>query len=259
MLGLDIVRQLDNCTRLGLDSLMIYDQLDSTQTALIDASSSTGYSWRAIIAQQQVAGFGRQGRVWQSAFGQVAFSWRGWVSVPSIDDVGLLSLAAALAVSDALRQFGVSNVQFKWPNDVYIQDKKLAGILITTCNKKDNKFDCVLGIGLNRLHDALPEQAIALADIIPQLPSLSSVLAELLIAWHRWKVVLASEYGKNQVSSAWLKQALWINRPVRVLLAHEYHDGVFVGITPSGLLRVITDRGERVFAAGEVQLRSLDW
>jgi biotin-(acetyl-CoA carboxylase) ligase len=60
------------------------------------------------------------------------------------------------------------------------------------------------------------------------------------------------------VSIAWLKQALWVNKPVRVLLVHGYCDGVFAGITSNGLLRVMTDDGERIFMAGEVQLRPLD-
>ncbi len=257
MLGLDIVRQLDHCTRLDLDSLTIYDQLDSTQTALVQAPSSTGYSWRALVALQQGAGFGRQGRVWQSTRGQVAVSWRGWVSIPN-EFVGLMSLAAALAIADALNVFNVPDVCFKWPNDIYVRNKKLAGVLVSVCQQKENRFDIVLGIGLNRLHASLPEQAVALADIIPQPPSLSAVLAELLMAWHRWKVVLMSEAGRDQVRIAWLARALWMNAPVRVLLQDTYINGVFVGITSSGLLRVATDDGEKVFAAGEVQLRPLD-
>jgi BirA family biotin operon repressor/biotin-[acetyl-CoA-carboxylase] ligase len=131
-------------------------------------------------------------------------------------------------------------------------------VLVSICQQKGNRFDAVLGIGLNRLHLSLPEQAIALADIIPQPPDLSAVLAELLMAWHRWKVVLMSEEGRDQVRVAWLERALWMNAPVRVLLQNTYFNGVFVGITSSGLLRVATNDGEKIFAAGEVKLRPLD-
>jgi BirA family biotin operon repressor/biotin-[acetyl-CoA-carboxylase] ligase len=257
MLGLDIVKQLDLSSKLTLDSLIVYEQLNSTQTSLAHTASSTGHLWRAIIAQQQTAGEGRQGRIWQSTLGQVALSWRGWVSIPT-ESIGLISLAVALAIADTLTLFGIKNVQFKWPNDIYIQDKKLAGVLVTICYKKENKFDLVLGIGLNRLHSSLPEQAIALADIIPHPPALSAILAELLMAWHQWKVVLMSEEGRNRVCIAWLERALWVNASVRVLLQTAYIDGVFVGITSNGLLRIATEDGEKIFAAGDVQLRPLE-
>jgi len=187
----------------------------------------------------------------------LALSWRGWVAVPN-EFVGLLSLAAALAIDDALNVFNLPDIRFKWPNDIYIHDKKLAGVLVSVCQQKENRFDVVLGIGLNRLHLALPEQAIALADIIPHPPTLSALLAELLMSWHRWKVLLMSEKGRDRVRVAWLNRALWMNASVRVLLQNSYIDGVFVGITSSGLLRVATDDGEKIFAAGEVQLRPLD-
>lgn len=257
MLGREVVEQLNWVTKSNLDSLTVYDQLDSTQIKLMDASRSIGYMWRAMIALEQNAGQGRQGRIWQSTRGQVALSWRGWVDVPN-ELVGLMSLAAALAIADALKVFNVPDVCFKWPNDIYIQDKKLAGVLVSVCQQKGNRFDVVLGVGLNRLHQSLPEQAIALADIIPHPPTLSVVLAELLMAWHHWREVLMSEEGRSQVCVAWLERALWVNASVRVLLQNGYVDGVFVGITSSGLLRVATDDGEKIFAAGEVQLRPLD-
>ncbi len=239
-----------------LAAIEVFDAIDSTQLA-IQSRSLQGRDWLACVALQQRAGFGRQGRVWQSVPGQVALSWRGWLSIPTAS-IGLMSLAAALAIGDVLDKFQVKGVGFKWPNDIYIQDKKLAGVLVSICQQKGNRFDAVLGVGLNRLHLSLPEQAIALADIIPNPPSLSTVLAELLMAWHQWKSVLMSEDGRKQVRVAWLERALWMNTSVRVWLHNGYVDGVFVGITSSGLLRVATESGEMVFAAGEVQLRPLD-
>jgi BirA family biotin operon repressor/biotin-[acetyl-CoA-carboxylase] ligase len=240
----------------GLSVIEVFDEIPSTQQA-IQSRTVGGREWIACIALAQRAGFGRQGRVWQSARGQVAMSWRGWVSVSSAS-IGLVSLAAALAVADALESLQIDAVRFKWPNDIYWHEKKLAGILVSICQLKENRLDAVLGIGLNRLHLSLPEQAIALADIIPHPPTLSAVLAELLMAWHRWRDVLSSEAGRNHIVASWLERALWINSPVRVLLHKGYMDGVFVGITSSGLLRIATDAGEKIFAAGEVQLRPLD-
>jgi len=239
-----------------LAAIEVFEDIPSTQI-VAQSRSINVREWLACVALQQSAGQGRQGRVWRSTRGQLALSWRGWVAVPN-EFVGLLSLAAALAIDDALNVFNLPDIRFKWPNDIYIHDKKLAGVLVSVCQQKENRFDVVLGIGLNRLHLALPEQAIALADIIPHPPTLSALLAELLMSWHRWKVLLMSEKGRDRVRVAWLNRALWMNASVRVLLQNSYIDGVFVGITSSGLLRVATDDGEKIFAAGEVQLRPLD-
>ena len=252
----DILKGLSGACLDDFGAMEVFDILPSTQLAL-QSRASMGHEWVACVAHHQSAGFGRQGRVWQSAPGQLALSWRGWVAVPD-HAIGLLSFAAALAVADALRAFGVESVRFKWPNDIYIEEKKLAGLLISVCQLKKNSVDAILGVGLNRLHVSLPEQAIALADIIAQPPILSDVIAQLLMAWHRWKAFLLSEDGRNVVCNAWLAQALWLNASVRVLLHNNVVNGVFVGITSSGLLRIATDDGEKIFAAGEVQLRLLD-
>jgi len=239
-----------------LAAIDVFEEIPSTQLAL-QARSSPGHEWQACVALHQTAGFGRQNRVWQSTHGQLALSWRGWLSVQG-DALGLMSLAAGLALSEALSGFGVKNVRLKWPNDVYVEDKKLAGLLISVCQLKKNSVDAILGIGLNRVHASLPEQAIALADIIEHPPTLSDLVAQLLMAWHRWKTFLSSEAGRSLVCNAWLAQALWLNASVRVLLQGEVIEGVFVGITSGGLLRIATDDGEKIFAAGEVQLRLLD-
>lgn len=257
LLAKDIWARLTTAQRLSMTAIEVHDCLPSTQTQLQRYTSPMGYDGLLCLARDQLAGHGRDGRVWQSQLGQVSFSWRGWVLLEP-NQVGLLSLNVAVAVQKALIALGVADVQLKWPNDIYIADRKLAGILITVCQQKANKFDVVIGIGLNRLsHSELPENAVALAQVMLNVPSVAEVVASILSAWLAQRHLLADQVGRHWVLREWKNAAIWMNCPVYLLGKTTTVEGVFVGVTETGLLRLLTVSGEQIFMAGDVQLRPL--
>jgi BirA family biotin operon repressor/biotin-[acetyl-CoA-carboxylase] ligase len=257
LLAKSIWQHLPETDRFRLASIDVIDCLDSTQTWLDQQLPTLQREWRLCAAVQQKAGHGRQDRVWLSGSGQVAFSWRGWVAVEP-EYVGLFSLNAALAVQSALITLGVSQVQLKWPNDIYIADRKLAGMLTTVVQRRGHLCDVILGIGLNRLSIALPNEAIALEGNIARLPSVAELIAAIS---HQCLVrldALSSAHGRAEIREAWLSSAMWLGQPIKVWQGNQSVEGIWLGITDRGALRVATNTGEQVFMADEVKLRPLD-
>lgn len=243
--------------RVNLTSIDVIESLDSTQRWLNQQSSSAKREWRLCAAIEQSSGHGRQGRAWQSSRGQVAFSWRGWVAIEP-EYVGLLSLNAALAVQSALIALGVRQVQLKWPNDIYIADRKLAGMLITLVERRNQLCDVILGIGLNRLSAGLADEAIALESCTTSLPSVAQLIAEIGHQWLLRLSALSSAHGRAEIRQSWLASAIWLGQSVTVWQGHHSVDGVWLDITDRGGLRIATQSGEQVFMADEVKLRPLD-
>lgn len=257
LLACSIWRHLAELDRHSIDAIDVLDSVDSTQTWLAQQAVPSRHQWRLCVALQQTAGHGRQGRIWQSVPGQVTFSWRGWVPIEP-EYVGLFSLNAALAVQSALIALGVGQVQLKWPNDIYIAGKKLAGMLTTVVNRRGHLCDVILGIGLNRLSHALPSEAIALEGCVARLPSVAEIIAEITHHWLARLDALSSAHGRAEIKQQWLHNALWLGQPVMIWQAHRVVEGIWSGITDRGELRLATDTGEQVFMADEVKLRPLD-
>lgn len=256
LLATAIWQELPPTQRLSLEAIDVLDCIDSTQSWLCQQSAPLRRDWRLCVALQQQSGQGRQGRVWLSSLGQVTFSWRGWVAVEP-EYVGLLSLNAALAVQSALISLGVTQLKLKWPNDIYIADRKLAGMLITIVQRRGQLCDVVLGIGLNRLSGQLPDEAIALDGKVARLPNVAELIAAISHQWLLRLDALASVHGRAEMRKAWLASALWLGQPVSVWQGNRSVDGVWLDINDQGALRVATRDGEQVFMADEVKLRPL--
>jgi BirA family biotin operon repressor/biotin-[acetyl-CoA-carboxylase] ligase len=260
MLAIDIRHHLMPFSRQYVGDIDVYARLPSTQQFLVARPRACAL-WQIVVAEHQTSGVGRQARVWIASEGQVSFSARGWV-VSQVSSIGLLSLLASLCVRDVLTSYGLAQVRLKWPNDVYVDQKKISGILISLIATSKNKFDIVLGIGLNR--QRLPEQAgngllriTSLSDVLSQPPQVSHLIADILNAWFVRLPLMMSEQGRAELISEWLSYALWLNQSVTVQLHDRQIEGIFQGLTLEGKLKLKTPFGEQIFSAGDVQLRPL--
>lgn len=213
------------------------DSTNERARALAEAGAPHG---TLVTADEQEAGRGRQGRVWTAPPGSAVLMS---LVLRDLDERhALLPLAAAVAVCEVA---AVANPTVKWPNDVWIDGKKLAGILI---EGRPREGWAVLGIGLNVTTDAFPAE---LADIATSLrlsgheTTPSAVLEELLAAVDRWiKAPPAS------VLDAWRSRDAVKGKRVR----WSDGEGIADGIDDSGGLRVQTDDGLVTLDAGEVHL-----
>ena len=207
------------------------------------------------VAGNQTAGRGRAGRPWQSAAGaSLTFSlaWKFHCALPHL--VGL-PLAVGVAIADALHACGVE-VRLKWPNDVLLDGRKLAGILIETAAVPDGVW-AIIGIGINlTLPQDLAARIDSPASALPPLPVTPDDLLSTLLDTLAQTLAGFGATGLVPYTERWNALHAWRGEPVVVLDAGQTRQqGVAVGIDDSGRLLVDTARGRVAVLSGDVTLR----
>ena len=197
-----------------------------------------------VTADEQSAGRGRQGRVWVSASGHALLMSLIVRGLGRGDE--LLPLVAGVAVCEACERCAAVSCQIKWPNDVWIDGRKVCGILV---EGRPQEGWAVLGVGVNVSTPEFPEElaeiATSLALAAPPPPPREDVLDALLDSLDR---LLAAP--RADVLAAWRERDALLGAPV----AWNGGRGKGAGITDSGALRVETDAGIVELDAGEVHL-----
>lgn len=203
-----------------------------------------------IFTERQTAGRGQQGRIWQSPQGVLTASFV-LESVPLSGFSLAAGLAIVFAVEDLIPSL-INKLQLKWPNDLYISEKKLGGIL---CESKEQKL--VIGIGLNcRAKLNLP-QAISLHQLTDQVPTHLEMLEKL-----RQTLLEAASLSRAQGLIPLLPQLrhrdMLAGRQIAITQADETISGQAVGIDAQGrLLLALPDGQVRSLMTGHVQWRGL--
>ena len=204
-------------------------EIDSTNRRARELASAGAPHGTLVTAGAQTAGRGRQGRRWEAPAGSALLC-----SLVLREFDALLSLRTGLAVADVAGE----GARVKWPNDVQVDGRKVAGVLV---EGRPHEGWAVVGIGVNV--SAAPDlpDAAALGRDDPE-----AVLAELLAALETRlaepkEAALSALRGRDALLGA---EVRW-----------EGGEGVAAGIDADGGLRVTTDAGERVLSAGEVHLR----
>ena len=139
----------------------VHNVIDSTNSYLMRRLPNQLTQGQVCLAEYQSAGRGRRGRQWISPFGSQIYLSMYWYLEEGLSGAMGLSLLSALAVSDAVQAVSGVQVQLKWPNDIYIDGVKLAGILIDLEGQALEPSHSVIGIGLNL---DMPEEAAAKID-----------------------------------------------------------------------------------------------
>lgn len=243
--------------RFDVDCLAV---CESTSSELMQRAEAGAPSGSVVVAGRQTAGRGRRGRVWLAPEGgSLAFSLLWRLAPTSPPPLGL-SLAVGVAVARALEGFGAAGVSLKWPNDVLLAGRKLAGILIELAPMRGRGLAVIIGIGLNlRLPADFPDgpelRAADLASILPGLPSREAILAALLRQLA--EVLAAFEAGGFQaVREDWMARHAHQGSPVRLLDEHQPpQEGICRGADVDGALLLETSAGVQRILAGEVSLR----
>ncbi len=237
--------------------ILRFDSLPSTNTEAARQAANGAPEGLCIIAREQTSGRGRQQRAWISPPG--AGLYFSLILRPRLDTSRwpLITLMAALAVADALRDACSLSVDIKWPNDIYAEERKLCGILAEMIETPTGRA-CIVGIGINLRENAFPAELREVAasvetltgrvpDVERLLPSLTHFIAE------RYQILQAAD-GAEQTLSAWSARSSFASgKRVRVVLAAEILEGITRGLEPDGALRVETEAGEiKIIRAGDV-------
>jgi BirA family biotin operon repressor/biotin-[acetyl-CoA-carboxylase] ligase len=230
------------------------DSVDSTNSEVARLAQQGAAEGLCVVAEQQTAGRGRLQRQWDSPHGSgLYFSVLLKPRFPA-DRWPLLTLMAAVAVHDTLKQTCNLELEIKWPNDILSHGKKLCGILAETIDVKSVRC-VVLGIGINLKRTAyLPDTAISVEAATAKAVDAEAVLQALIKNIARYYKILNTAGGDEQIVDAWSSRSSYAyGKRIRVSANEETFEGLTRGLEADGALRVETDDGNiRTVRAGDV-------
>ncbi len=212
-----------------------------------------------IVANEQTAGRGRFDRRWFTPQGSVlavSFILRSKLSNPEISQIPMLG---GLATAYAIEQVCNISPKLKWPNDIWIEQKKIAGILVETSYTENLPEWQILGVGINvnsrPLKVTNPSYDVScLADIIGHKVDRVNLLQQLV---HNVGL-LYSQLDQNSIREEWQKRMLWKNQYIEVIdSGHNPIEGIALGIESNGALIIQLSNGDQLkIYSGEIRLKS---
>ena len=257
--GLDLLKReqilkyipLDIQKKINLDLML---SIESTNSFLM-AKAVLDTDYEICISEMQLAGRGRRGKVWVSPFGKniylsIAFDLQGGVEV-----LNGLSLVIGLAVIRTLKALGLQEAVLKWPNDVWIDSKKVGGILVELQGEATTGWRVVAGLGLNvvmRQEEAneIDQPWTSLEEKISCTRSevTGMLVTKLVSILGEFKL-----YGFEYFLSEWAGCDFLKGKHISLNAGQT--EGLAVGINAQGALLIETSRGLKVVNAGEVSVR----
>ncbi|MDP6787220.1 MAG: biotin--[acetyl-CoA-carboxylase] ligase [Rhodospirillales bacterium] len=238
----------------GAYRLVSFESIDSTNEAAKRLAGEGAAGGTVVWARQQTAGKARRGRGWVSEPGNLYCSVLLRPNRPAAEAMQM-SFVAATAVADTVADAVAGPlVECKWPNDVLIDGRKVAGILLESSARNGLVPDwLVVGVGVNVAHhppDAeFPATSLKAAgcgelDVAEMLSSFCRHFEGWYDAW--------STRGFHPVREAWLRRARGIGAPLTVRLEGETIAGTFTGVDAQGALIVEAAEGTRCITSGDV-------
>lgn len=228
---------------------IVLETVDSTNSEALRRVGQ-GDCW--VLTKAQPAGVGRRGKRWDMPKGNFAASLLMHSTEPLLT-LAQRSFVAALALHDVLDGLGVTDISLKWPNDVLVQERKVAGILLAS-----GAGAIVVGMGVNLVSvphpAALPEHAVApisLKEVLHSPPDDEAFLELLANAFLKYEQQMRA-YGFAPIRAAWLAKAARIGEVIHARLPEATLSGTFETIDETGALVLGTEKGPVTLPAAEV-------
>lgn len=240
--------------------IFIYESIGSTneQAKKLLATSSAPL---VVLAEHQAAGRGRRGRVWLSPFAQNLYLSFVWPISEGMAQVDGLSLVVGLAVVRAVEKTIGATAQLKWPNDVLINNQKVAGILLELVGDPADLCHVVIGIGINLnmngAHTAIDQQWTSLYKETGQYID-RTVFTQILIESLDRYLDKQKMHGFSSLKNEWLSVHAWHGRNALLSSGQETVRGRVLGVGDKGEICLMVDGCERLFIGGELSLRLHD-
>lgn len=238
--------------RVNLDILLSYS---STNDYLSSNKGSVSHNYHICLAEHQTAGRGRRGKVWVSPFAKNISLSAGFLLGGGVEALSGLSLVVGVAVAKTLECLGLKNVGLKWPNDVFVGDKKIAGILLELNGEATTSWNVICGIGLNvhmgkKDSVSIDQEWCALTESIAIERNI--VISKLLV-----QLVEVLELFKDEGFQSFMDD--WARFDIlsgeKVAVTPNGVEGYVVGVNRQGALLIKSVDGEHVINAGEVSVR----
>lgn len=256
---LDIDELHHALARSGRDNvgLEVFDSIPSTNSHLM-ATPNAIVGFNLCLAEQQTAGRGRRGRLWASPFAQNLYVSLAFERAVGFEGLEGLSLVAGVAVVEALQSLGVAGLGLKWPNDIWLNGRKLGGILVELQGEFQSACRVVIGLGLNvhmrgegvSIDQPWTSLAMETGGAAPRRTRLAAALISTLAD----TVEAFLRDGFSPWADAWQALDVFNGKLIRTLPGEVM--GVGRGIDASGAYLVEDNGSVQRIVAGEVSLRA---
>ena len=234
--------------------------IDSTNQYLLDRLDELK-SGDACVAEYQQAGRGRRGRKWFSPFGANLYLSMYWRLEQGPAAAIGLSLVIGIVIAEVLQSLGADNVRVKWPNDIYLQDRKLSGILVELTGKTGDAAQIVSGAGINLVMRRVESDIVNQGWISLQEAGVfidRNTLTARLVKALRTGLQLFEQEGLTPYLPRWEKLDNFIHRPVKLIIGDKEIYGISRGIDAQGALLLEQDGVIKAWVGGEISLRSAE-
>jgi BirA family biotin operon repressor/biotin-[acetyl-CoA-carboxylase] ligase len=236
--------------------ILVYSCTSSTNDIAAEYAKNKKNDGLVIFAEEQTAGRGRAGTKWHS--GRADSILCSIVLTDCKLNAELLSLTCAVAVADGLGKIGGNEVKIKWPNDIILNGKKVAGILLESKTDNDGNI-YLIGIGINchQNKDSFPPELQPIATSIDieshLIADRISLAKRLLTSLDHWLEV--AERNRKKVTDQWCKLSIQLNHRVALIFNGTRFAGNCIGIDPQkGLVLQLDTGGVRMFDAAHTSI-----
>lgn len=256
------IQLLDEATIISMlpaGRVSVLPVIDSTNQYLLDRISELS-SGDACVAEYQQAGRGRRGRKWFSPFGSNLYLSMYWKLDQGPAAAMGLSLVIGIVMAEVLQRLGAEDVRVKWPNDLYLKDRKLAGILVELTGKTGDAAQLVIGAGINLkmrepVADTINQGWINLQEAgvnIDRNELTATLLKELRAALLHFE-----KEGLAPFIIRWRGLDNFLDRPVKLLIGDQEIHGIERGIDQQGALLLEQEGIIKPYIGGEISLRGV--
>lgn len=237
--------------------ILRFDSLPSTNLEASRLAVEGAPEGLCVVASEQTAGRGRHQRQWVSP--KDAGLYCSFILRPQFDQSlwPLLTLMAAVAVHDTLRDVYALEAEIKWPNDILVNEQKLCGILAEAVDTPLGRA-VVLGIGINLKHNSLPAELERVATSVEVAAGRSRdpriVLESLIGSLARYYQMVQRSGGPEQIVREWSTRSSYASgKRIRVVNGDEILEGTSCGLERDGALRIETGTGEvKIVRTGDI-------
>ena len=244
-------------------ALTVVEQVDSTNTYLLEAINNEQHSelpFHLLVAEQQTAGRGRRGRQWASPYGHNIYFSLAWRCNKDPLELSGLSLAMAIAIIRTLKQFGLTDLSVKWPNDILFHGRKLAGVLVDLVGESHGRTTVIIGIGINtfltnKAGNDIEQPWVSLHDILDRYVDRNQVIS-VLVQNVMHIIQQFDTDGLTPLMGEWDQHDMFKNKAVRLFNADHEIRGIMRGISDQGELLLEDDQQHiKRYISGELSMR----
>lgn len=243
-------------------NVLYFDETGSTNTEAKKAAEAGAPHGTLAVADYQNMGKGRRGKRWTSFRGVGV--WMSLMIRPELppSSASMLTLVAAMAVSEGLEKVCGLGTQIKWPNDVVADGKKICGILTEMSTELECINYVVTGIGINANMEDFPDEikdvAASVLTLTGKTVRRSQLIGAVMEAYEKYYSLFMETCDMSNLMEPYNSRLASVNRPVRVLSPGNEYRGSALGINDAGELLVKTEDGElRRVISGEVSVRGI--